>query len=930
MKTMQHFAGRSLYSEAIKRWAVASVLAMLSAIGATSWVALTFVQEDVEFVSAELDGVGVLEHWVPVSFERQSDAMKELAAAASRNTAQPPLGREALQAAVASLQQHLQVTGDPLHFRPLLQDFLSSRTQWRVEGAGSLADGLPMSRTVFREISERSNLVLDGELQTYALMEALMLTLPQIQDDFVLLWAQAIHASAGAEPLADARLAEVQSASSGLLRRTEELRRYLLSTRGNTDLATIENLPLAELDAFERLVLAMEKVVQQRLSPPSPDVLSVGMEATTHLKAFYTSLMPRLASQLEQRAAALEKSQWLVMACIGLSLLCVVAAFFGVRRAARQHLAELGHMHSQLRIAACAFETSDGMLVLDAQGTVRQVNPAFVAMTGHPPAKLIGKTLAELDTDGSGQVSWLAVWESAKELGYVERELPLVAADGDVRQIWLRVSTVQDESGLTIAYVAVMTDRTRQLATDQAIRLLESQDPLTLLPNRRLFMESLETHLADIQGQPGVSGAVLFLDLDGFQVINDVAGHQVGDQLLREVGNRLSHVAQGNALVARLGGDEFGFLLTTAHLIGDTAEQATKVAMDCLAAVNKRMDLDGSQNVTASVGVTLTSHKDTVVDVIRRADFAVYAAKSAGRNTFRFFDAQSQANLVHRSQLMADLRNAVQLNQFVVWYQPQVTDEGRWVGMEALVRWQHPVHGLIPPATFIPLAEESGVIYQLGRWVLRTACQQLVAWSADPQRELLTVSVNVSGRELQQADYVERVVEILQSTGVNPLWLKLELTESMFVGDIDGIIEKMQALRAQGIGLSVDCFGTGYSSFSYLRRLPIDEIKLDKSFLDGALANPKAAALVKSIISVGLDMGLQVVAEGVETVAERNFLKANGCREFQGYLFGRPGPADQAAPAFTVLTDTSAFRQDTQQPAVQGVSSSTSGQLAQR
>jgi len=499
-----------------------------------------------------------------------------------------------------------------------------------------------------------------------------------------------------------------------------------------------------------------------------------------------------------------------------------------------------------------------------------------------------------------------------------------------VRQIWLRVSTVQDESGLTIAYVAVMTDRTRQLATDQAIRLLESQDPLTLLPNRRLFMESLETHLADIQGQPGVSGAVLFLDLDGFQVINDVAGHQVGDQLLREVGNRLSHVAQGNALVARLGGDEFGFLLTTAHLIGDTAEQATKVAMDCLAAVNKRMDLDGSQNVTASVGVTLTSHKDTVVDVIRRADFAVYAAKSAGRNTFRFFDAQSQANLVHRSQLMADLRNAVQLNQFVVWYQPQVTDEGRWVGMEALVRWQHPVHGLIPPATFIPLAEESGVIYQLGRWVLRTACQQLVAWSADPQRELLTVSVNVSGRELQQADYVERVVEILQSTGVNPLWLKLELTESMFVGDIDGIIEKMQALRAQGIGLSVDDFGTGYSSLSYLRRLPIDEIKLDKSFLDGALANPKAAALVKSIISVGLDMGLQVVAEGVETVAERNFLKANGCREFQGYLFGRPGPADQAAPAFTVLTDTSAFRQDTQQPAVQGVSSSTSGQLAQR
>ncbi len=592
MTTFQHFAGRSLYSAAIKRWAAASVLALFVAMGATSWVALKFVDEDVAFVSAEIDGVGVLERWVPVSMERQAAALRGLASAVNKRAESPSGKATALDSAVADLQLHLSTTGDPLQFRPLLLDFLADRLAWGLDGAGPMAEWLPMSRPVFREISERSKLVLDGELQTYALMEALMLTLPQIQDDFVLLWAQAIHASAGGGLPEGARLAELQRAASGLFSRTDELRRYLLHTRGSTDLATIADVPLAELDAFETLSLLLEKTALQRVSTSGQDVELSGQAAMTHLTRMYGVLLPKLSVQLHQRAEALATSRWLVMVLMGVGVLCVVAAFLGIRRAARQHLVELGVMHSQLRIAACAFETSDGMLVLDAQGVVQQINTAFVGMTGYPPDKLLGKTLAELDESAKGQVSWLALWESARRQGFVERDVPLIAADGSERHMWLRVSTVRSESDLTMAYVAVMTDRTRQLATDQTIRRLELQDPLTQLPNRRQFLERLDKHLAGTKKRLGVSGAVLFLDVDGFQMVNDVAGHHVGDQLLRQVAERLSVKVQGHGLLARLGGDEFGVLLNTVDSPGDTVALATHMAMECLSAINERMDLD--------------------------------------------------------------------------------------------------------------------------------------------------------------------------------------------------------------------------------------------------------------------------------------------------------------------------------------------------
>jgi diguanylate cyclase (GGDEF)-like protein len=386
---------------------------------------------------------------------------------------------------------------------------------------------------------------------------------------------------------------------------------------------------------------------------------------------------------------------------------------------------------------------------------------------------------------------------------------------------------------------------------------------------------------------------LLFIDLDNFKTLNDTLGHDKGDLLLQQVARRLTACVREGDTVARLGGDEFMVILEDlskrAH---EAAAQTETIGEKILYALNLPYDLSGHEfHSTPSIGVALfTNHQNSIDELMKRADLAMYQAKAAGRNTLRFFDPEMQAVVNARAGLEKDLRNGLQQNQLRLYYQAQVDSKGTLTGAEALVRWQHPERGLVSPAEFIPLAEETGLILPLGHWVLETACHQLASWAAAENTSRLTIAVNVSARQLHQADFVAQVMAVLKATGASPHALKLELTESLLLDDIEEIILKMAELKAMGVGFSLDDFGTGYSSLSYLKRLPLDQLKIDQSFVRDLLTDPNDAAIARTVIALTQSFGLSVIAEGVETAEQRDFLASQGCHAYQGYFFGRPLP----------------------------------------
>ena len=432
----------------------------------------------------------------------------------------------------------------------------------------------------------------------------------------------------------------------------------------------------------------------------------------------------------------------------------------------------------------------------------------------------------------------------------------------------------------------------RKLAEKSAINLAFF-DPLTQLPNRRLLMDRL-AHALSVSERSAQNGALLLLDLDHFKALNDTQGHDVGDLLLREVGRRIESCVRVGDTVARLGGDEFVVLLEN---LGDSPEEAASNAET----ICEKMLMTLGQpyllheltiRSTPSMGLTLfTGSTLTIDELLKQADLAMYQAKAAGRNTLRFFDQKMQALATERVALETDLREALRQGQFLLHYQPQVFGQGQVVGAEALVRWRHPVRGLVSPAEFIPMAEETGLILPLGFWVLESACAQLALWSTQPALATLKVAVNVSALQMQQADFVDQVLGVLQKTGANPQRLSLELTENLLVVDVEHTVSKIQALKAHGVHFSVDDFGTGYSSLAYLKLLPLDELKIDQGFVRDILTDANDAAIAKMVIALAASMGLRVVAEGVETEEQRQVLAALGCEHFQGYLFSRPLPA---------------------------------------
>ena len=548
----------------------------------------------------------------------------------------------------------------------------------------------------------------------------------------------------------------------------------------------------------------------------------------------------------------------------------------------------------QLRIAATAFEAQEGMMVTDANQVVLRINEAFTAITGYVAAEIVGRTPHVLSSGRHDRAFFESMWTTIKAKGTWQGEIWNQRKNGEVFPVWITITSVRNPEGEVTNYVATFTDITERKAAESEIEYLAFYDQLTRLPNRRLLLDRLQQALA-ASARSGAEGALLFIDLDNFKDLNDTLGHEKGDLLLKLVAERLSDCVRDGDTVARLGGDEFVMMVEGLSSVPEeAAAQSKRIGEKVLKALNQPYPLvDREHHSTPSIGVTLFSDQsDNVDELMKRADLAMYKAKQAGRNTLCFFDPRMQAAVMARTTMEADMRVGLREGQFVLYYQPQVNNRLELTGAEALVRWWHPDRGLVSPAEFIPVAEVCGLILPLGQWVLESACLQLVSWSRDRRTAHLTIAVNVSARQFHHPEFVARVLAALDESGANPERLKLELTESLLLSDVDDVIDKMTALKRRGVGFSLDDFGTGYSSLAYLKRLPLDQLKIDQSFVNDIVTNSNDAAITNAIVSLAHNLGLSVIAEGVETEAQCAYLARQGCHAYQGFLFGRPGPVE--------------------------------------
>ncbi|MDR3418552.1 MAG: EAL domain-containing protein [Nevskia sp.] len=546
---------------------------------------------------------------------------------------------------------------------------------------------------------------------------------------------------------------------------------------------------------------------------------------------------------------------------------------------------------SETRLRTLVQTIPDLVWLKDPDGAYLRCNPKVERLLDAAEADIVGRT----DYDFFERE--LADAFRAQDLEAMQTGAPsvneewLTFADNGYRGLFETVKTpVRDPAGKLIGVLGISRDISARKATERKIEHLAYHDALTGLPNRRLLLDRLQQALAG-SARTGNHGALLFVDLDNFKLVNDTCGHETGDRLLLEVAGRLVACVREGDTIARLGGDEFVvMLIDLKESATEAAAQAISVGEKIQAELNRPYAMAGRvHHSSPSIGIALfCGQAESVDELLKQADIAMYQAKAAGRNTVRFFDPQMQATLATRALLEESLRLGIQAGQFVLHYQPQI-DAGRGViGAEALLRWVRPERGVVLPGEFIPLAEETGLIVAIGRWVLEASCARLSAWAGDPRTRDLYLAVNVSARQFRQADFVEQVRGALHGSGAPATRLKLELTESLMLHDVADTIGKMQALREIGIGFSMDDFGTGHSSLAYLARLPLDELKIDQSFVNQLPQAAGDAAVVQTIITLARSLGLAVIAEGVETEAQREFLERHGCPTWQGFLFGRP------------------------------------------
>jgi diguanylate cyclase (GGDEF)-like protein/PAS domain S-box-containing protein len=559
-----------------------------------------------------------------------------------------------------------------------------------------------------------------------------------------------------------------------------------------------------------------------------------------------------------------------------------------------EDITESKQTETNLRVAAAAFEAQVGIIVMDSGRNILSVNKAFTEISGYSAEEVVGGPTHMLRSGRHDDVFFIALWDCVKRTGTWQGEIWGRRKKGEVFPGWMVITAVKGSDGVITHYVSTQIDITENKVAEESIRQLAFYDSLTGLPNRRLLQDRLQQAMA-ASTRSGRAGALLFIDLDHFKTLNDTLGHDKGDLLLEQVAARLLATVRESDTVARLGGDEFVIMQEgLSESFHEAAAQAKTLGEKLLAAFSMPFQIgDYEQFSTASIGVALfQDHHDKMGDLLKWADLAMYQAKAAGRNAMRFFDPDMQAVVNARAALEADLRHALRRQEFLLYYQPQVDADGRMTGAEALVRWRHPKRGMVSPADFVPLAEDTGQILPLGQWVLETACRQLVEWAQYPLSSRLDMAVNISARQFYHPDFVQQVLATVEYIGADPGLLKLELTESVLLTNYEEIIGKMSALKARGIRFSLDDFGTGYSSLSYLKRLPLDQLKIDQSFVRDILTDHNDASIAKTIVALGHSLGLSVIAEGVETEEQLTFLAVNGCNAYQGYLFSQPLSAD--------------------------------------
>jgi diguanylate cyclase (GGDEF)-like protein/PAS domain S-box-containing protein len=524
-------------------------------------------------------------------------------------------------------------------------------------------------------------------------------------------------------------------------------------------------------------------------------------------------------------------------------------------------------------------------------------------MSGYSAEKIIGQSPDIFNSGRHPPSFFIAIRATLKSKEKWSGEIWERRKNGEVYPAWMTINAVRNNQGDISNYVYTINDITLTKMAEEKIKALAFYDPLTKLPNRRLMLDRLE-HALSSRARHKRLGAVLMIDLDNFKILNDSLGHDMGDKLLVIVASRLESCLREGDTVARIGGDEFLVIIEDLDEKISVDRQAEAVAKKFIDYLRKPYTLQQGFNTdlnsqvqyhcSCSIGIALFSEQAiSVEELIKQADTAMYAAKAAGRNTLRFFASSMHTSMVIRAALEDDIRNSLDKGQFVLYYQPLVNVKNRLIGVEALIRWIHPERGVIQPDEFIPTAEESGLIVPLGLMILQNACDQLAKWACIPKMAELSIAVNVSAIQFHQPQFVSEVLAELKRSGANPLRLNLELTESVMIYDLKDVFQKMAILKASGIAFSLDDFGTGYSCLSYLKRLPLDRLKIDKSFIQNILDDKDDAAIAQMIIALSQSLGMEVSAEGVENKAQRDCLEGMGCHMYQGYLFGRPLPVKE-------------------------------------
>lgn len=582
---------------------------------------------------------------------------------------------------------------------------------------------------------------------------------------------------------------------------------------------------------------------------------------------------------------------WAVLLLVGA---CLLFFFFVLRWMTFQRLMAANRSAKEAqRLASFVFQyAQEGIMITDAEGTILYVNPAFTAITGYTEEEVRGKNPRLLKSGRHDAFFYRQMWESVRRTGQWRGEIWNRRKNGEIYPEWLTISAIKNEKGRITHYVAVFTDITERKRYEEQIKHQALHDPLTDLPNRRLFHDRLAHAIREAK-ETQRKVAVLFLDLDRFKNINDTLGHILGDELLRHVAKRLSSCVPREGVLARIGGDEFAVLLPALT----ARAEAERVAKDIVDRFTQPIALgERSLYVSISVGISLyPDDGDDCPTLIKNADMAMYCAKEEGGNRYRFFTPGMRLETVQRWQLENGMRQALELGELQLVYQPQVEAQtGRMVGVEALLRWHHPEQGVMSPATFIPLAEETGFIVPIGDWVLRTACAQAKAWQ-EAGLPPIRVAVNLSARQFQEGRLEATVRRVLAETGLEPQFLELEITEGIMMTNHTQTVEQLHRLKALGVKVAIDDFGIGYSSLGYLKKFPIDTLKIDKSFIRDCTDVPEDAAIVKAVIALAKNLNIPVVAEGVENPRQLAFLCAEGCDVIQGYLYSPPVSAEEVA-----------------------------------